>query len=281
MKLLDLLYFSIHVLNLTIAMRTLILLSVLLLTQQLWAQVTIKKQNESCAGRKDGQIEVMVEGIDGPFDYTWQNVTLNKPVGGNTKILSGLEPAVYSVTVTLRGVGCMDTKVTRIWPGKEVTLDLGARLLDVSPDPLGCGERPVFTYKLYALPHGGTPPYYCSWGSGGLGDLAPGQTNDECTLIVSGSFINQSVSVIDSNGCVDSEGFKKTGAIRICPRDPNDITGPEGYDSMRWVSDAGEEAGETAARIIWDSVSEAMAEAKRCLNWAMPWPFGLLGAPPK
>lgn len=195
-----------------------------------------KKQNESCAGRKDGQIEVMVEGIDGPFDYTWQNVTLNKPVGGNTKILSGLEPAVYSVTVTLRGVGCMDTKVTRIWPGKEVTLDLGARLLDVSPDPLGCGERPVFTYKLYALPHGGTPPYYCSWGSGGLGDLAPGQTNDECTLIVSGSFINQSVSVIDSNGCVDSEGFKKTGAIRICPRDPNDITGPEGYDSMRWVS---------------------------------------------
>ncbi|HSF88387.1 MAG TPA: hypothetical protein VLA46_03160, partial [Saprospiraceae bacterium] len=55
--------------------------------------------------------------------------------------------------------------------------------------------------------------------------------------VVSGSFINQSVSVIDSLGCVDSEGFKKTGAIKICPRDPNDITGPEGYDdSLRWVS---------------------------------------------
>ena len=34
------------------------------------------------------------------------------------------------------------------------------------------------------------------------------------------------------------------------------------YDAMRRVRDAGEEAGETAARIIHDSVSEAMAEAK-------------------
>ena len=43
------------------------------------------------------------------------------------------------------------------------------------------------------------------------------------------------------------------------------------YDAMRWVSDAGEEAGETAARIIWDSVSEAMAEAKiRMKHVSMP-----------
>ncbi len=34
------------------------------------------------------------------------------------------------------------------------------------------------------------------------------------------------------------------------------------YDAMRRVRDAGEEAGETAARIIRDSVSEAMEEAK-------------------
>lgn len=34
------------------------------------------------------------------------------------------------------------------------------------------------------------------------------------------------------------------------------------YDAMRRLSDAGQEAGETAARIIRDSVSEAMAEAK-------------------
>ena len=34
------------------------------------------------------------------------------------------------------------------------------------------------------------------------------------------------------------------------------------YDAMQRVRDAGEEAGETAARIIRDSVSEAMAEAK-------------------
>lgn len=38
------------------------------------------------------------------------------------------------------------------------------------------------------------------------------------------------------------------------------------YDAMRRVRDAGEEAGETAARIIRDSVSEAMEEAKIKMN---------------
>lgn len=43
------------------------------------------------------------------------------------------------------------------------------------------------------------------------------------------------------------------------------------YDAIRRVRDAGEEAGETAARIIRDSVSEAMAEAKiRMKHVSMP-----------
>lgn len=38
------------------------------------------------------------------------------------------------------------------------------------------------------------------------------------------------------------------------------------YDAMRRISDAGQEAGETAARIIRGAVSDAMAEAKIKMN---------------
>lgn len=215
-------------------MRKFLMLVGIFFTIHTHGQISFIKRDESCEGRKDGSIEVLVAGSDNSnLTYTWKKD--NNPYPGE-RIITGLEPANYAVTVTTKAGNCMAFNAVKIYPGKNVTLELSARLLDVSPDPLGCGERPVFTYKLYAFPRGGTPPYTCSWGAGGLGDLAPGQTNDECTLVVSGSFINQSVSVIDSNGCVDSEGFKKTGAIRICPRDPNDITGPDGHDSMRWVS---------------------------------------------
>ncbi|MBK9106714.1 MAG: SprB repeat-containing protein [Saprospiraceae bacterium] len=135
----------------------------------LFSQVRLEKQDESCNGRKDGSIEVIVEGIEGPFNYEWRNTTKNLTLPFNSRKIIGLEPGDYAVTVSVRNGGCMATKVARIWPGKTVNLDLSARLLDVSPHPLGCGERPVFTYKLYALPHGGTPPYTCSWGAGGLG----------------------------------------------------------------------------------------------------------------
>ena len=206
-------------------------------TFSVFAQITLKRKNESCAGRKDGEIEVIVAGTDNhTLEYKWKKN--DKHFTGGYHI-TGLEPGTYAVTVSTKSTSssqCMGFSSTIISPGKDVSLDLGARLLNVDPDPLGCGERPVFTYKLYALPHGGNPPYYFSWGKG-LGNVTAGGGENESALVVTGSFINQSVIVIDSLGCVDSEGFKVTGAIKFCPRDPNDITGPEGFDdSLRWVS---------------------------------------------
>jgi hypothetical protein len=210
----------------------------IVLTFPAFSQITLKRKNESCLGKKDGEIEVIVAGTDNHMlEYKWKKN--DKHFAGGYKI-TGLEPGTYSVTVSTKSTSsaqCMGFSSAVIFPGRDVSLELGARLLAIDPDPLGCGERPVFTYKLYALPHGGNPPYYFSWGAGGLGDVSGGGGENENTLIVSGSFINQTCTVIDSVGCVDSEGFKKTGAIKICPRDPNDITGPEGYDdSLRWVS---------------------------------------------
>jgi len=48
----------------------------------------------------DGSISVTAEGSEGPFTYEWSN-------GDSTKVVSGLEPGTYKVTVTDR-YGCQD-----------------------------------------------------------------------------------------------------------------------------------------------------------------------------
>lgn len=213
-------------------MKSILVILCLCFSSSLFSQVTLVKENESCAGKKDGKIEVMVEGISSPLTYAWEFD--GQPFAGGKK-LSGLAPGDYSVTVSTKD-GCMAMKAAKIWAGTEVNVDIYARLIDVSPSPIPCGIRPTFTYELTAQPSGGKPPYYCSWGEVGLGQHVSGGGGGECTKVVSGQVISQTVAVYDDAGCIDSDAFKKIAAIKYCPKDPNDITGPDGYDTVRWVS---------------------------------------------
>ena len=190
-----------------------------------WAQISLEKKDESCAGKKDGRIDVLFEGTLPNAKYTWTKD--GQPFSGG-KSVSGLAPGNYSVTVTADG-GCMAFKSAKIWPGGEVNVDISARLLNVSPRPVPCGTYPEFTYKLTAIPSGGKPPYYCSWGS-----QDPG--NGECSITISGTSIAVSVFMSDSLGCGDSDGWQKKSVKKICARDPNDIAGPDGYDTLHWMS---------------------------------------------
>ncbi len=206
-------------------MKYIVLLLGMILAVSLTAQITLIKKNESCAGRKDGRIEVQVEGNPANLTYKWTRD--GKPYPGE-KIISGLAPGDYSVTVTAQ-YGCMAFKSAKIWAGGAISVDISAKLIGISPQPLPCGTRPTFTYRLTANATGGTPPYYCSWGN-----LDPG--DGTCSITVSGKSIRASVFMADSSGCGDSDGWEKQGVTKICPKDPNDITGPEGYDTSRWVS---------------------------------------------
>lgn len=201
------------------------ILSFVFLAGSLFGQITLDKKNESCGGRNDGSITVKVEGVSAQLDYTW---TFNGAPFKGGKTITGLKPGDYAVTVSTEA-GCMGTKAAKVWPGTDFAVEIAAHLVNISPDPLGCGERPVFTYQLTAVTYGGKPPFYCSFAQGG-------GTNGECSKIATGPIINETLVVIDSNKCVDSDVFKMIGGIRICPRDPNDITGPAGYDTAQWVA---------------------------------------------
>ncbi|MBP7239472.1 MAG: hypothetical protein KBA14_04565 [Saprospiraceae bacterium] len=213
-------------------MKTLITYMMCLICLETQAQITLIKKDESCAGRKDGRIEVQVPGLTNGLTYDWKK-NGSPFLKTTSKVISGLEPADYNVTVST-STGCMGMKSARVWPGKTVSVDIAATLVSKSPDPVPCGVRPEYTYQLTGVISGGTPPYICSWGKG-LGDTS-GSGDSPCTISVTGSFINQSLTIIDSLKCVDSDGFKLTAGIRYCPKDPNDIQGPVGYDSVRWVS---------------------------------------------
>jgi hypothetical protein len=189
------------------------------------AQITLDKKDESCAGRKDGRIVVKVEGVNTGLEYQWSKNGQPFPGG---KAVYGLEPGDYSVTVSTSS-GCMGMKSAKIWGGKTVSVNINAKYVTHTPKPTPCGVRPSYTFNLTAIPSGGTPPYYCSWGEGG-GSMGA------CTKVVSGSFIDETVVLIDSLGCVDSDGWSIKALTKMCPRDPNDIAGPDGFDTARWVS---------------------------------------------
>jgi hypothetical protein len=189
------------------------------------SQISLTKRDETCDGKKDGWIKVNLDNISGTPTYTWSYN--GQPFAGE-RTITGLAPGDYYVTVTVKG-GCSASKAAKIWPGKDVHVDIQAHLLSISPHPVPCGTRPVFNYELTATSQGGTPPYYCSWGEGG------GQ-NGECTKSVSGQFIDEVAVIIDSLGCVGSAGFRHISVRKYCPKDPNDIIGPEGFADEQWMS---------------------------------------------
>jgi hypothetical protein len=74
---------------------------------------------------------------------------------------------------------------------------------------------------LTASASGGTPPYLYSWPGGSL------------TVTSSGFY---SCSVIDVNGCFDNARVFVLFIPIICARDPNKISGPNGYEVQQWVA---------------------------------------------
>lgn len=192
------------------------------------SQVKLKKENESCAGLKDGRIEVVLDSIDGPFEYQWKDLTNNVMLSEKSAVLANLKPGSYGVTITVGG-NCMDEKAAIIYPGKQVSLVISSQGLSYTPSPIPCGTRPSVTILLTAQASGGTPPYYCSWSKSR-------DMTGACERIVSGKDIEEPLAVIDSLGCTAFRTWTHSTLVKICPKDPNDIAGPDGYDTSRWVS---------------------------------------------
>lgn len=132
----------------------------------------------SCTGETDGSIEVEVDGINGPFNFVWEDS--NGSVLGMESSLEGLSAGIYTALITDQG-GCMtEVDYTILEPEPlELVTDLSeTRCVDTMA-------------TLVALGKGGTLPYTYL-----LNDTI--EQMDNMFFLLPGAY---TLTLVDANGC--------------------------------------------------------------------------------
>lgn len=134
--------------------------------------------DESCGGAADGSIDLTVVGAVGVLTYDWSDIGIAGPLRTN------LAPAIYGVTITDGGNGCIDTESYTINSGGTITLT--TVVVDASCSPGNDGS-------INLTVSGGSTPYTYAWS-----DL---NTNQNRTGLSANVY---TVTVTDNNGCTAS-----------------------------------------------------------------------------
>jgi hypothetical protein len=177
---------------------------------QVSAQVTISnKKDVTCHGAKDGSATASVTGGTPPYTYNWT------PYGGNSSTASGLSGGDFTVEVTDANNCKASASVTINEPG-PMSVSIAGSGAEVEY----CSNQKPPSVTLTAVASGGFPPYTYSWPGGSI------------TVNSSGTW---PCTVTDSKGCSKSNSGTTVFTPVKCSNDPNDISGPEGYDSVHWI----------------------------------------------
>jgi hypothetical protein len=185
-------------------------IGLMVMAAQVSAQVTISnKKDVTCHGAKDGSATASVQGGTPPYTYLWT------PSGGTSATASGLSGGNYTVEVTDANQCKASASVTIAEPGPmSVSIAGSGAVVEY------CSNQKAPSVTLTASASGGFPPYSYSWPGGSI------------TVNSSG---NWPVTVTDSKGCSKSNSGTTTFIPVECSQDPNDITGPQGYDTIHWI----------------------------------------------
>ncbi len=178
------------------------------------SQVTLEKENITCHGLEDGKCEVIVTGIDGDISYAWSH----NPIFTHRTALN-LAKGDYSVTVSVGG--CTVVKYFKIFEPAEI----GAHITRTPLERRGCDGVGRDRDRLSATPYGGTGELITSWSQG------------PDTNFIDVNIPSRQVCVIsDENGCAGYEYWESQAISYVCSYDPNEIIGPHGFDTVRWMS---------------------------------------------
>ncbi|HYK46262.1 MAG TPA: T9SS type A sorting domain-containing protein, partial [Parafilimonas sp.] len=153
----------------------------------LTAQVT----NVSCFMAKDGSIDIVRHGGDGPYSYCWTNTGNFKD---SAQDISSLSPSTYTVTVTSYA-GCKMSE-------SYVVTQPDPLIVTVVVDSMLCRNG---TTTVHVTASGGTRPY------DGTGNFVVG-------------YGKQTFTVTDGHGCTDSESIYVNNGTGVPPAKPDPIT---------------------------------------------------------
>lgn len=171
----------------------------------------ISVDSVSCNGASDGEMKVVAAGGTLPYQYSLDGGPFQ-----DSDVFSNLSAKVYTITIKDANNNCATSITHRIKEPPEIVISVSG-----SGSIPYCIQDGPPEITLVAGASGGTPPHTLSWPGG--------------TLVVSsgGTF---SVNVTDNNGCMKNANTNVSFVPILCSRDPNDITGPDGYSDARWVS---------------------------------------------
>ncbi len=150
------------------------------------------KQDASCTGINDGQIEIIGTGGLSPYSYEWSN-------GGDSSFISSLTPGLYQATITDAN-GCIaETEFFEI--GSLLVVEYF--IVTVS-DPTCIGRADGF---ISGIVQGGTEPYEFMWSTG--------DTTQDISGLPDGEY---RVTVTDAQGCwlvSESVSLSATSTISV------------------------------------------------------------------
>ena len=145
------------------------------ITEPLALRINAEIQFESCAGARDGRIELTLRGGTPPYALNWDH-------GDRDALASGLGAGTYRVRVTDQA-GCSQV-------GEYTLLPTPPLILQTSTTLQATQVSQQISALLQANAIGGTPPYTYRWSTG--------QTSSQIEVAQSGIY---RITVKDSQGC--------------------------------------------------------------------------------
>ncbi len=182
----------------------------------------------TCFGANDGTVSAMVSGGTTPYTYAWSN-------GSTSASQSGLSAGNYSLLVTDAN-GCTISDTLMVDEPNELIITLDSKT-DIDCFGLTNGAVSISV-------SGGIQPYDISWNTG--------DTTTSLSNIAAGDY---TVTVVDSNGCIDSLKVnisQPSAALSAIPSVISDVNCFGGSDGQGYVAITG---GTAPYSILWNNGS--------------------------
>lgn len=143
--------------------------------------VTCVKNNVTCFGNMNGNIDLTVTGGVLPYTFLWSS-------GATTEDLANMGPGEYIVTLTDAN-GCKPLELIRILID-EPNLLTGVPVVSSNYNGFSVSCNGSTNGNVDLVVNGGTTPYQFSWNNG--------STTEDLSLIGAGNYF---VNIVDANGC--------------------------------------------------------------------------------